>query len=177
MAHNASSGRFNAFPPNLSATLPSTATSPDPQYSRGSSGTDSVSDDDGSASQLSHPAGQLLPSYGGLRGAYATQYSAPYAQNRAESAPATIYVDDPPYNPPGSSRPSHPSAFVETGPDVPFNPHIHTYHSGFPSSMTSTTLPPVRTPSLSDEGVCLSDSLVDRSQARQWGQQPYWIEW
>ncbi|KAI0787721.1 hypothetical protein C8Q74DRAFT_1409270 [Fomes fomentarius] len=142
MAHNASSGRFNAFPPNLSATLPSTATSPDPQYSRGSSGTDSVSDDDGSASQLSHPAGQLLPSYGGLRGAYATQYPASYAQNRTESAPATIYVDDPPYNPPGSSRPSHPSAFVETGPDVPFNPPIHTYNSGFPSSMTSTTLPP-----------------------------------
>ena len=145
MEPNASLGRFYPFTTNPSATLPPSGSPPDPQYRRDTSGSDSVSDDDGSASHHSHPAGRPPAPYGGPRGPYATQNPPSFAQNRAGSGPATVYVDDPPYIPPGSSRPSHPSTFVETGPDVPFNPPIHTYHPGITSSMTATTLHPVRT--------------------------------
>ncbi|RPD61228.1 hypothetical protein L226DRAFT_60462 [Lentinus tigrinus ALCF2SS1-7] len=144
MDTNASTGRFYPFTTPTSATLPSTASSPDPQYRRDSSGSDSVSDEDGSASQRSYPSGRVPQGYGGGRAPYGSQTTPPFPANRAGSATATIYVDDPPYVPPSSSRPSHPSTFVETGPDVPFNPPMPNFHSGIPSSMTSTTVHPAQ---------------------------------
>lgn len=177
MDTNASTGRFYPFTTPTSATLPSAASSPDPQYRRDSSGSDSVSDGDGSASQRSYPSERAPQGYGGGRATYGSQFTPPFPSNRADSATATIYVDDAPYNPPSLSRPSHPSTFVETGPDVPFNPPMPNFHSGISSSMTSTTGHPVRILSLSDEVGSLSDSLVEPIPARRWGQQPHWVEW
>ena len=146
MDTNASLGRFYAFTTNTSATLPSSASPPDPQSRHRSSGSDSRSDDDGSGSQHSHPTEHPLPAFGVSRLAYEVQNPPSFAQTRLESFPATNYVDDSPYVPPGSSTATRASTFLHSGPDVHYGPPAEPFDGNIPASMSPPTMFPVRIP-------------------------------
>ena len=127
MDTNASLGRFYPFTANTSATLPSPAHPQNPQIRPGGSGSESPSDDDGSGSQGSYPLGHSHSAVGVSRQPYEVQHPSSFLPPRLESAPATVYVDDSPYVPPGLSNTARAPTFVQSGPDVPFDPAIQHY--------------------------------------------------
>ncbi|PIL35654.1 transcription factor [Ganoderma sinense ZZ0214-1] len=141
MDTNASLERFYRSTANTSATLPSPAHPQNPQIRPGGSGSESPSDNDGSGSQGSYPLGHPQSAAGVSRQPYEVQHPPSFFPPRVEPAPATVYVDDSPYVPPGSSNTARAPTFVQSGPDGPFNPAIQHYDPNIHVSMAPTTLP------------------------------------
>ena len=135
--------RFTSPPSRSSPTHTARRSLPETRYHRHSSGSESGSDDDESASQSSY---QTQPRRHDPF--QASTRSSTHPIRAMTTSPATVlFADDAPYNPPGAGAASHsPGSIIRSSspPYVPFNPPVEHYDPDMSVLSTPETSPRVR---------------------------------